>query len=149
MKQKMSNLQVIIGVVSVLVAIYLASLGKEIYKEYFTKDTPSLEQHIAESVSKQYKVPFMLDKETELTRVAVGNYNNCVEFQFRMVNFTFNQLIEMDFISLMEKDVKSSICKNKDYVKILKENIPLDFIYSDKNGTAYGIFRIEPSFCDK
>ena len=148
--KKHSNVKILVSIIGVIVAIYLASLAKVIIKDMMNTDNkqPNVEiNEIAESINKQFGVPTMIDDETQLTAVSAANGR--ISFNYILINYTYEQLLERNFdVSEIETEVKSQICNRKDYAKLLRRGIGFEYVYSGKNGNRYGIFVVEPSYCD-
>ena len=146
--KKYSNSQILIGIISVIIAIFLASLTRVYFKEMFRNDKQPDIGIIAKSINKKFNAPTMVDKETQLTSVSASNGK--LSFNYIMINYTYEQLLKINFdVTQIETEVTSQICNQKDYVKLLNKGIGLEYVYSDKTGKKFGIFVIEPFFCNK
>ena len=90
-------------------------------------------------------VPFMVDKETELT-TTIGSEGQFL-YKYRLVNMVVDQVDVGELMNELKKQAKSGACSIPVTRELLKAGVTMRYSYSDKNFVYIGDFRITPPDC--
>lgn len=138
-------------IVAFVFVIFAASLGKvgvkRLVNKFITPDVTSKEflSEVADKMNKEYKVPFMVDKETQLTHVSAEKRK--IIYQYIMVNYKADDLKKNNFISNMKNSITPKVCKHDRLIIHLKEGVSFIYSYYGKDGDLIGVFSVTPEEC--
>ncbi len=87
----------------------------------------------------------MINNEIELDHVDVEQ--NSITYSFRLINIISENLDIIKFNTVIDDNLKLTICQNKEMIKLLDQGIIIKCIVNDKNNIKITEFEVKRSDC--